>query len=165
MNTIRKSILIGLTVLGMGGASLAAHAADTATTATTAGRHGHQANAEQMQAKMAEHFAARQAKLHDLLKLTAQQEAAWTTYQAAIKPSAPASRPDHAALKALPAPERLAKMIDLAKQHTATMESHLTALTAFYGTLSAEQKKVFDANVMGGERGPRGMRHGMMHRG
>lgn len=165
MNTIRKSILIGLTVLGMGSASLAAHAADTATTATTAGRHGHQANAEQMQAKMAEHFAARQTKLHDLLKLTAQQEAAWTTYQAAIKPSAPATRPDHAAFKALPAPERLAKMIDLAKQHTATMESHLTALTAFYGTLTAEQKKVFDANVMGGEHGPRGMRHGMMHRG
>jgi protein CpxP len=163
MNTIRKSILIGLTVLGMGTASLAAHAADTTTTA--AGRHGHQVNAEQMQAKMAEHFAARQAKLHELLKLTAQQEAAWTTYQAAIKPSAPASRPDHAALKALPAPERLAKMIDLAKQHTATMESHLTALTAFYGTLTAEQKKVFDAKVMGGEHGPRGMRHGMMHRG
>ncbi len=56
-------------------------------------------------------------------------------------------------------------MIDLAKQHTAGMESHLAALNAFYGTLTAEQKKVFDANVMGGEHGPRGMRHGMMHRG
>ncbi|MBJ7310257.1 Spy/CpxP family protein refolding chaperone [Rugamonas sp. CCM 8940] len=163
MNTIRKSILIGLTVLGLGTTSLAVHADDT--TSATTGRHGHQANAEQMHAKMAQHFAARQAKLHDLLKLTAPQEAAWTTYQAAIKPSAPAARPDRAAFKALPAPERLAKMIELAKQHTATMESHLTALNAFYGTLTAEQKKVFDANAMGGEHGPHGMRHGMMQRG
>jgi hypothetical protein len=42
----------------------------------------------QMQAKMADMFAKRQARLHDLLKLTAQQESAWATYQAAIKPAA-----------------------------------------------------------------------------
>jgi Spy/CpxP family protein refolding chaperone len=162
MKTLRKSVLIGLTVLGMGTASLAAHADDTTT--APAGRHGHAANKEQMQARMADMWAKHQAKLHDLLKLTAAQEPAWTTYQAAIKP-APRMATEHADFSKLPAPERLAKMIDMAKQHTTSMEAHLAALNTFYGTLTAEQKAVFDANTMGGAKGPHHRRMGMMQHG
>jgi protein CpxP len=158
MNTFRKSVLIGLTVLGMGSASLAARADDTTA---PAGRHGHGANKEQMQARMAEMWAKRQAKLHDLLKLTAAQEPAWTAYQAAIKPAPHTG--GHAGLSTLSAPERLSKMIEMTKQRTAEMESHLAALNTFYGTLTAEQKAVFDANTMGGANAPH---HRMwMHRG
>ncbi len=160
MNTFRKSVLIGLTVLGMGTASMAARAEDTTT--APAGRHGHVVNKEQMQARMAEMWAKRQAKLHDLLKLTAAQEPAWTTYQAAIKP-APRTG-EHAALSTLSAPDRLSKMIEMAKQHTTAMEGHLAALNTFYGTLTAEQKAIFDANTMGGAKAPH-HRMGMMHRG
>jgi hypothetical protein len=158
MNVLRKSILIGFTVLGMA----AAHAQDTTP---PAGRHSAGERAEHMQAKMADMFAKRQAKLHDLLKLTAQQEAAWSTYQAAIKP-APMSGtpPDHAAFAKLPAPERMAKMLDFSKQHQAKMEAHLAALTAFYGQLTTEQKAVFDKHSMGGmhggHRGGWGRHHG-----
>jgi hypothetical protein len=109
MNVLRKSILIGFTVLGMA----AAHAQEAAP----AGRHDAGARKEHMQAKMADMFAKRQARLHDQLKLTAQQESAWATYQAAIKP-APMSGtpPDRKAFAKLPAPERMAKMLDFSKQ-------------------------------------------------
>ncbi|MBA5637354.1 Spy/CpxP family protein refolding chaperone [Duganella sp. LX20W] len=154
MNTVRKSILIGMTVLGLAGASAAALADDTA------GRHDWQANSEQRQARMADMFAKHQAKLHDLLKLTAAQEPAWTAYQNAIKPAAPAEHFDRAAIAKMPAPDRLAKMIDLSKQRTLTMEGHLGALNTFYGQLTTEQKAIFDDHVMGGAHGP----HAMMGR-
>lgn len=157
MKTIRNSVLIGLAVLGMGSAPFAAQAQEAPV-----GRHGHAVNQAQMQAKMTDMFAKHQAKLHDLLKLTAAQEPAWTTYQAAIKPAAPAAH-DRAAFAAMPAPERLGKMIEMGKQHVASMEAHLTALNAFYATLTPEQKAVFDANTMGGAHGPH--HRGMMHHG
>ena len=156
MNVFRKSILIGFTVLGMA----AAHAQDTAP---AAGRHGDAASVEQRQAKMSEMYAKRQAKLHDQLKLTAQQEAAWTNYQAAIKPAmGGGARPDRAAFVKMSAPDRLSKMIEMTKQREATMQTQLTAMTAFYGQLTAEQKAAFDEHAMGGKRGGHG-RGGWRH--
>ena len=148
MNILRKSILIGFTVLGMA----AAQAQDTTP---PAGRHGAGVGKEQMQAKMAEMYAKRQAKLHDLLKLTAQQESAWANYQAAIKPAAAGAGAtgDHKSFATLSAPDRLSKMIDMTKQHEAKMEATLPALTAFYGQLTADQKAIFDDHTMGGKHG------------
>lgn len=155
MNVLRKSILIGFTVLGMAAAQSQAQDAPA-----PAGRHGSAAGMEQRQAKMSEMFAKHQAKLHDQLKLTAQQEPAWAAYQAAIKPAPrTGARPDRAAFAKLPAPERLSKMIEMTKEREAMMQTHLTALTAFYGQLTAEQKAVFDAHAMGGKHGGHG-RHG-----
>jgi protein CpxP len=150
MNTIRKSIIIGLTVLGLGGTTLAAQAGEG---------HDQGAKHEQMKAKWGERAAKREQKLHDTLKLTAAQEAAWATYRSAVKPAA---RPEHGQRgdwKALPAPERMARRIEMAKQHLATMEARLGATTAFYGVLTPEQKKLFDENSMrrGGHRMLRGM--------
>ncbi len=148
MNTFRNRVLIGLTVLGMGSASLAAHADDNSP--PPAGRHGSAVNKEQMQAKMAERWTQRQAKLHDLLKLSAAQEAAWSTYQAAIKPEPHTG--EHTPMSTLSAPDRLSKMIDMSKQRTTAMQAHLAALQAFYGTLSVDQKAIFDAHTMGGAK-------------
>jgi len=149
MKTFRKSLLIGLTVLGMGTTSLAAHADDSS--AQPGARHA------QMQAKMAEMMAKRQQKLHDLLKLTAAQEPAWTAYVAAIKPAAPAQpHGDRAAFAAMSAPDRLSKMIDMSKQHESMMEAHLAALNTFYGQLTADQKTIFNDNTMGGKNAHHG---------
>ena len=157
MNVFRKSILIGFTVLGMA----AAHAQDTAPPAV---RHGVAANAEQRQARMSEMVAKHQAKLHDALKLTAQQEPAWASYQAARKPSMPAgARPERAAFVKMSAPDRLSKMIEMTKQRELAMQTQLTAMTAFYGQLTPEQKAVFDARSMGGHGGRGG--HGWRHHG
>jgi len=161
MNVLRKSILIGFTVVGMAAAQAQTQMDNSAP---PAGRHSAGVNREQMQAKMAELFAKRQAKLHDLLKLTAQQESAWASYQAAIAPAATGGMmPDRAAIAQMSAPDRLAKKLDLSKQHQVKMEAHLTALTAFYSQLTAEQKAIFDdhtpGGAHGGHAGPRGGWH------
>lgn len=163
MNTLRKSIIIGLAALSLGATSFAAE--------TT----GAKPERQQMHAKWGERAAAHQKQMHDLLKLTPSQESAWTTFVAATKPAMPepGARADW---KAMPAPERMQKHIDMAKQHIAMMETHLAALKTFYAVLTPEQKKVFDANSMQGMRGMRGMHdmqgmhgmhggHGMQHHG
>lgn len=149
MNTLRKNILIGLTVLGMGSAGFAVQA----QTPVQDGRQAHAASQEQRHAKWAEHFAKRQARLHDALKLSAGQESAWNTYLAALKPATMGAHGDRAAWEGLSAPARMEKMIALSKQRTAAMETHLVALNTFYAVLSPEQKKVFDAETKGGHRG------------
>lgn len=148
MNTIRKSIIIGLTVLGLGAATVPAQAEQA-----RAGQH-------QQHAKWGERAAAHQQKLRELLKLTPSQDAAFATYAAAIKPAARGERARHADWKSLTAPERMEKRIAMARQHTGAMEDRLAALNTFYAVLTPEQKKVFDANSMV-HRG-RHMRHHKM---
>jgi protein CpxP len=150
MNTLRKSFLIGLTVLGMGTVTLAAHADE--------GRHGY---AEMHDAKAGEHMAKHLAALHDKLKLTAAQEPAWAAFVADVKPTPPASRPDRAAVAKMTAPERLEKWIAVSKDHVAKMETSLVALKTLYAGLTPEQQKVFDDQLPGGAHGHRG--HRMMH--
>ena len=162
MNTFRKSILIGLTALGMGVASLGAHAQSPAP--GNEGRNGWAANQEAMQAKMAAGMAAHAAKLHDALKLTAAQEPDWTAFQAAVKPAPrTGTRPDRAAIAAMTAPARLEAAIAHMKTRETQMEAHLAALKTFYAVLTPAQQKTFDDNVMGGANAKH---HGMgMHRG
>ena len=137
MNTLRKSIIIGMTVLALGGTTLAVQAHD-------AGGHG--AKHEQMKAKWGERAAAREQKLRDALKLTPAQLAAWTTYTGAIKPAARPERGARDEWKTMAAPERMAKRIELAKARLAMMETRLDATSAFYALLTPEQKKTFDEN-------------------
>ena len=160
MNALRKNILIGLTVLGMGSAVLPLHAAQE-------GRQGHTMTQEQRDAKRAEfrakrteHFAKRQAKVHDALKLTATQEPAWAAYQAAIRPAAaPMARGERADWQAMTAPQRMERKLERTKKRIAHMEARLAATKNLYAALSPEQQKLFDENSK------RGGRHGMKHRG
>jgi protein CpxP len=159
MNAMRKHLLSGLAVLALAGTTTLALAQAPAAE----GRHGHAAKLEQMQEKRAAMFTAHMTKLHDALKLTAAQEAGWTTFVAAVTPAPRAAHPDHAAMATLSAPERLEKMIAMAKTHTAAMETKLAALKTFYTTLTPEQQKVFNDNSMGGAHGPHPFMQ-MMHK-
>ncbi|WP_432381158.1 Spy/CpxP family protein refolding chaperone [Duganella sp. P38] len=163
MNILRKSILIGFTVLGMA----AAHAQESAPAQRPHGAH-QQPTKEQVQARMAEMYAKRQARLHDLLKLTAQQESAWASYQAAIKPAAPdGQRPQRKRMDKLTAPERLNLALDMTKKREAFLENRVKAVTAFYAQLNPAQQTLFDEHGLRGPRGEHGRRghghHG--HRG
>jgi Spy/CpxP family protein refolding chaperone len=146
MSPIRKHVLIALTVFGLGSAAVAAQA----QTAAPQGRPADAATHQERAAKWSEHFAKRQAKLHDALQLNGSQESAWANYQAAIKPQAKGMRGDRAAWATMPAPARMQQMIAMSKQRTAMMESHLGALNTFYSVLTPAQKKVFDENSRGG---------------
>lgn len=126
------------------------------------GMSGHMDPAK-MEAMVAKHQAAMKAKL----KITAEQESAWTTFTAAMKPPASSidhKRPDHVEMDKLTTPERIDKMRSLRVQHmsdmNAAMDKRDDATKAFYALLNAEQKKIFDAEHarIGGRRGEH--RHG-----
>jgi protein CpxP len=151
MKTLRKQIVIALALIGMGSTAIAVQA----QTAPMEGRHANAMSQEQRAAKMSEHYAARQAKLHDALQLSGGQESAWAAYQAAIKPDGRmmGQMGDRASWKSMSAPQRLEKMIAMSEQHTAKMKATLPAVNTFYSVLNPAQKKVFDEQSMGGGHG------------
>lgn len=158
MNILRKSILIGFTVLGIA-------AAQAQETQPVQKPHGAHPSKEQMQAKMADMYAKRQARLHDLLKLTAQQESAWSQYQAAIKPAAFNGQwPERKPVNKLTAPERLNMALDMTRKREALLETRVKAVTTFYAQLNPAQQTLFDEHGLRGPRGEHGRRgHGHGH--
>lgn len=120
-------------------------------------------------AKMQAAVAKRLADLKGKLKLTADQEGSWTTFSAAMTPPAMMGKGmqgnDRADFEKLSTPERIEKMRAMREQRHATMTTEMgkreDAAKAFYATLSAEQKKTFDAETLRVMRGMRGMHGGM----
>lgn len=120
------------------------------------GMHG-----RQDPAKMEAWMAKRSTELKAKLKITAAQEGAWTAFTTAMKPPVGMfqNQPDRAELDKLTTPERIDKMYALRTQRTTEMNTAMDkrdeATKTFYATLSAEQKKTFDAEHarMGGHRG------------
>ncbi|RSZ55471.1 Spy/CpxP family protein refolding chaperone [Massilia atriviolacea] len=139
LNTVRNTLVISLAVLGMGGAAVAVHAQESHPTAASVERH---------HAERAAHMAKRQARLHEQLKLTAQQEPAWAAWSAASKPGERPPRGERGQWAGKSAPERMEMQLEMAKKHVASMETRLAALNTFYATLTPEQKKVFDEHSM-----------------
>ena len=105
-------------------------------------------------AKMEAMVAKRAAELKSQLKLTPEQEPAWNSFVAAMKPDAKAmpQRPNREELDKLSTPERIDKMRALRDQQhkdmLAAMDKRDQATKTFYATLNAEQKKTFDAQHM-----------------
>ena len=111
---------------------------------------------EQRQERMAKHAEAFKQKL----KLTADQEPAWNTFQQAMHPK---DRADHARFdrkefEKLTTPERIDRMRAMHAQRTAEMERRGDAVKTFYATLKPEQQKIFDqeSHRMGHRFGPDG---------
>jgi len=163
-HSVRKHLIIALSVLGMGAASLTVHAQQEPASAPAAssnpkaihdGPRMHRGNPGERMAKY-------QARLHDKLKLTAAQEPAWATFTAANAPKKPAGdwKAKREAFARLSAPERMEQWIAMSKERLAGQESRLASLKTFYAVLTPEQQKVFDDSVPGGKHG--GMRG---HRG
>jgi periplasmic protein CpxP/Spy len=116
-------------------------------------------------ARMHQAMAQRQAELKTSLKLSAEQEAAWATYVAAMQPPSdmPGMNPEyrqkmHEEMQKLTTPERIDQMIAMKARRDAEMAKRADATKAFYATLSPEQQKVFDAGTM--RHGPRHARAG-----
>jgi Spy/CpxP family protein refolding chaperone len=158
MNTLHKNILIGLTVLGMGTATLAAHADE--------GREWHHGGDREHRGQMmGERMAHFRERLHDKLKLSAAQEPAWKAYVAATTPQMPAAGAHQGAgaqrkdFAAMTAPQKMEMRNEMAKKRIARQESHLAALKTFYATLTPEQQKTFDHSVAMGMRHHRQQRH------
>jgi protein CpxP len=115
-------------------------------------------------AKMAERMAKRQAELKQKLAITPQQESAWSAWTSAMKPPANMQRPNREEMAKLTTPERIDRMRQLRTQRQAEMDKRGDATKSFYATLSADQKKLFDAETSRMGRGMRGG-HGGRHHG
>jgi periplasmic protein CpxP/Spy len=116
------------------------------------GKHGdHTMSPEKMHEKMAQ----RMTRLRESLALTAEQATAWTEFETNMKPEAKAQPSDWAAMKKLPAPERMTRKVEHMKTHLAWMESRIPVVAAFYSKLTPAQQKTFDREFM---------RHGRHHR-
>ena len=147
--TFKRIVLAGLLCAGAGlGLAQSTPAAGPATPGPRAeamGRH----DPAKMQARMDQRLAAFKAKL----QITPAQEAAWTTFTAAVKPKPHAGMANmaatHAELDKLPTPERLDRMRALHTQRTTEMnlqmDQRAEATKAFYAVLTPVQQKVFDA--------------------
>jgi protein CpxP len=88
-----------------------------------------------------------QARLHEKLKLTAQQETAWKKFTASQPFPNKATKLDPAEMKKLTAPQRMEKGVEHMRAMEKTMTEHLAAVKAFYAELTPEQQKVFDAQT------------------
>ncbi|MEO5338481.1 MAG: Spy/CpxP family protein refolding chaperone [Magnetospirillum sp. WYHS-4] len=88
--------------------------------------------------------------LHRDLKLSAEQETAWTEWSGKVKSTlddAAKRRPDYQAMTTLPAPERFEKLIEMGKERQTRREADLVALKAFYAKLTPDQQKIFDKGM------------------
>jgi Spy/CpxP family protein refolding chaperone len=159
MKTVFKSLIV---------AGLLATAGFAAYSQGPGGMMGHEGGhmGRMDPAKMEQMVAKHMADLKAKLKITPAQEGAWTTFTTSMKPSGAmnANRPDRAEMEKLTTPERIDKMQALHTQRMADMSAAMTkhndATKTFYATLTAEQKKVFDA-----EHAKMGGRHGDKKRG
>lgn len=143
---IRNKILITLLTaaslaLGMGAAVAGEHHYGEAFH----GRHAKGFSPEDLKHRI----ETRQNRLHEALKLTEQQEAAWKTFIQNITPKQTSGqdgeRSDPKAAGKLTTPERLEKLLAFAKKREAFLSERLDAVKSFYAVLTQEQKKTFDA--------------------
>jgi Spy/CpxP family protein refolding chaperone len=114
-----------------------------------------------MQQRMADRHEQRMEKLKDQLKLTPEQEAAWTTYTAAMQPPARSERMNRDEFKNLTTPQRIDLMQERSAEREARMKQTGEATKAFYAQLTPEQQKIFDELAM--KHGPKGKRGGRRH--
>lgn len=124
-------------------------------------------------AQMKEFMAKRQAELKQKLAITPAQEGAWTAWTAALQPSANRpERPSREEIAKLTTPQRIEQMRAQRAQRQSLMDKRADATNTFYAALSADQKKVFDAETVrfagggrhgGGQGGGHGG-HGMHHK-
>ena len=131
--------------------------------------HG-QDRMEHRRARMQERMAKRLGHLKAQLRITPAQEGAWTAWTTALQPAGQRmQRPDRAEFARLTTPERIDRMRAMRAARNARMDQRLDATKTFYGTLSSEQKAVFDAvglkMVRGAGKGMRGGKrmHGRHH--
>lgn len=93
-------------------------------------------------------------RLHDALKLTAEQEPAWQKLLESEQPGAGHERREQEDWNKLSAPERAEKRLELSKARQARATEHLAVLKSFYATLTPQQQTIFDDFHRGHQRRP-----------
>jgi hypothetical protein len=141
MKSIRTTLIATALIAGLTGLALAQNTT-APTDSTRAGRM------EKMREHKSEHKAERHtqrlAELKSKLNLQAAQEPAWNTFTQSMQHPTRMVRPERASLGKMTTPERLDMMQAMKTQRDAHMQQRTDATKAFYATLSADQKQMFD---------------------
>ena len=171
MKSILKPLLLSMALAGAS-ASMVAVAQTPAMDMGMMAHAGAKDHGRMDPARMQQKIAAHTAELKTKLTLTGAQEDAWAQYVAAMQPPADAGkhmgRENRQRMreewKTLTTPQRIERMNTMKAQRDTRMGKRQEATLAFYGTLSAEQQQVFDANAMAGHHGRGGERGGKQHK-
>lgn len=91
-----------------------------------------------------ERHTQRLAELKSKLSLQAAQEPAWKTFTQSMQHPGPMARPKRASYEKMTTHERLDMMQGMKAARDFNMQQRSEATKAFYASLSAEQKQVFD---------------------
>lgn len=156
MKSIRTTLIATALMAGLTGLALAQNTTAPADNAR-AGRM------EKMREHKAERHTQHLAELKSKLNLQAAQEPAWNTFTQSMQHLARMARPERATFEQMTTPERLDMMQAMKAQRDAHMQQRADATKAFYATLSADQKQVFDQETVRMMKGS-GM-HAMKHQG
>lgn len=162
MLKLKTRILAGIAAVGIGAVAVAAFAQ-----LPPEGPYGGAPSAEQI-ARFEQMRARHQAQLHDKLKISASQEAAWKLFLDKTKPAPfdPAGRPGREEYAKLTTPQRLDQQLDAMRKRESFAEQRIAATKEFYAALSPEQQKTFDAEFAKMERHRfERMRHHGEHKG
>jgi hypothetical protein len=136
--------IAGLSALTIGLAAQSALADDTTPPADMPHAMHHRMDPAKFKAR-AEH---RLDKLHSQLKLSADQEPAWTTYRndsLTRLDTFIANRPAPGSMRDASAITRLEKRLQMMKQHETLLTQQLDSTRTFYAKLTPEQQKTFDS--------------------
>lgn len=156
MKSIRTTLIATALMAGLTGLASAQNTTAPADNAR-AGRM------EKMREHKAERHTQHLAELKSKLNLQAAQEPAWNTFTQSMQHPARMARPERATFEQMTTPERLDMMQAIKAQRDARMQQRADATKAFYATLSADQKQVFDQETARMMKGS-GM-HAMKHQG
>lgn len=156
MKSLRTPLITASILFGLSGLALAQTAPGTESSRPQ--------RMEKMREHMGQRHAQHLAELKSKLKLQTTQESAWTTFEQAMQmPKEPMPRPERAAFEKMTTPERLDQMQARRTEMDARMQKHAEATKNFYGTLTPEQKKVFDTETARAMRGMGGEGHRHSH--
>lgn len=124
---------------------------------------------EHMSQRMADRMAERQSQLKAALKITPEQEPAWTRYVSTQRPPQRGMAFDRSAWSQMTTPQRLDQMQAHKAERDAHMNQRVEATRALYAALNADQQKVFDSQApmarWGGKGDMGAHRHGKHHGG
>ena len=142
MNNIKKQLILSCAAIGFSSFALLANAQGPTWTSCK-----DQANKEECRsAQMIKFRAAREAKLHDELKITAEQESAWKAFTGTM------NKEHHEKFSRtnadqMSAPERLEKRLARMEKHQAAMQTRLASLKKLYAQLTPEQQTLLNKRL------------------
>jgi protein CpxP len=146
MLTLQKTAVASVLTLVAALAGTNVFAADAVPQTTSAAPAMHRPHPDQ-QARFAEFKAKKEAEIHDLLKITPEQEGAWKAFLSRVTPppqdhSAP-PRP-HTVGEAPTAPQMLEHKLERLQKEEARVRAFLDATKELYAVLTPDQRKLAD---------------------